>query len=212
MAFGSPAADAGIDWQRGYRFLHAELTALAPPPVEGCEVVDMLAQVWALDGADAWVLLHLELPPVHDPEFPKRMFRYFCAVSARFDRYDSEHIYILPILLDGDRRWRPNEYHEDLFGTITRFRYPLLKLTDWQDRISELEASPLPFALIVQAHLDAQNTVKSPHLRLEAKLRLMQRLSAGKYTDVQAIEVMRMLNALLVLPPELEARTTRGDQ
>jgi hypothetical protein len=52
----------------------------------GRRLADKLAQVWLRDGADAWVLVHVEVQGQEERAFAKRMFTYYYRILDRYDR------------------------------------------------------------------------------------------------------------------------------
>jgi hypothetical protein len=61
MAFFFPQAHAEIDCSRGYEALDKELQQVAQAAAVGRRVVDKLVKVWRKDGAEEWVLIHIEV-------------------------------------------------------------------------------------------------------------------------------------------------------
>ena len=72
----------------------------------------------------------------------------------------------------GDERtsWRPSQFGYGLFGYAVEFKFPVIKLLDYQQQWSALEASRNPFATVVMAHLQAIATRSDRNKRLESKL------------------------------------------
>lgn len=109
---------------------------------------------------------------LEEDDFPKRMFSYNYRI---FDCYDRE-VASLAILGDSRVNWKPEQYGYQLFGCSVDFRFPVVKLLDYQQRLSELEASRNPFATVVMAHLAALETSDDRPKRLRQKLTLARRL------------------------------------
>ena len=82
------------------------------------------------------------------------------------------------------------------------------KLLDWHARWAELEANPNPFALVVMAHLEAQES-KDGATRNGWKLHLVRLLYGRGYTRQQILEIFRVLDWILQLPRDLELEFTR---
>lgn len=74
MAFFFPDAHADIDWDRGYDFLDKELQAVVRDAELGRRLADKLARVTARDGAEDWLLVHIEVQGQVESDFAKRMF------------------------------------------------------------------------------------------------------------------------------------------
>jgi hypothetical protein len=83
LALLFPEVHAQIDWSRGYEALDKEFQQVVRDAVTGRRYVDKLVKVWARDGAECWVLIHVEVQTTRDPEFPKRMYVYNHRVSDK---------------------------------------------------------------------------------------------------------------------------------
>jgi hypothetical protein len=103
LALFFPAAHAGIDWTRGYRFRDKELQKVVRDAEFGRRYADKLAEVCTLDGAKAWVLVHIEIQGQPDPAFAERMYVYHYRL---FDRYRRD-VVSLAVLTDTQGRFRP---------------------------------------------------------------------------------------------------------
>lgn len=82
------------------------------------------------------------------------MFTYHIRILDRYDR----DVVSLAVLADECADWRPDMDHRDRMGRSMEFRFPVVKLTDWAVRRNVLETSDNPFAVVVLAHLAAQET------------------------------------------------------
>ncbi len=171
--FFFPAVHAGIDWERGYAFLDKELQWVVRDARLGRRYADKLIQVWLRDGDEVWVLVHVEVQGQYEASFAERMFMYHTRIRDRYQR----PVVSLAVLTDGRRRWRPAVYRQDLWGCALHWRYPLVKLLDYRDREAELETHANPFAVVVLAHLKAQDTARD----LEARYNWKWRLARGLY-------------------------------
>jgi hypothetical protein len=76
MSFFFPLAHADIDWARGYEFLDKELQQVVRDAELGRRLVDKLARVYARDGEEDWVLVHVEVQGQPEAAFAKRMYVY----------------------------------------------------------------------------------------------------------------------------------------
>ncbi len=84
MAFFFAHAHLDIAWSRGHEFLDKELQQVAPDAALGPRRVDKLVKVWRKDGAEVWVLVHVEVQSQEDVDFAERMYVYNYRL---FDRY-----------------------------------------------------------------------------------------------------------------------------
>ena len=202
LALFWPEAYAGINWQRGYEFLDKELRQVAPASAVGLRLVDALVKVWTTEGEEAWVLLHIEVQSTAVKDFPQRMFTYHVRIRELFNR----DVASLAILTDTAPSWRPGHFLTGRWGNELSFRYPIVKLLDYQQHRPAIEASNNPFAIIVLAHLDALATAHDASARLTVKYTIVRRLRGKGWNREQTEELFRAVNWLLQLPDELENR------
>jgi len=198
LALFFPEAHAGIDWSRGYRFRDKELQQVVRDAELGRRYADKLAEVYTLDGAETWVLVHIEIQGQADPGFAERMYVYHYRL---FDRYRRD-VVSLAVLTDAKGGFRPHGYERERWGCSLRFRFPTVKLLDWRDRTAALEADRNPFALVALAQLQAM-AYRGPG-RKGAKLRLIRFLYARDYSREQILAWFRVLDWILRLPEDLE--------
>src|SRR6266536_2257559 len=69
LAFFFPQAHTEIDWAVGYTFLDKELQAVMRDAELGRRLADKLIQVWLRDGAETWVLIHIEVQSQEETDF-----------------------------------------------------------------------------------------------------------------------------------------------
>jgi len=200
MALGFPAIYAAIDWTRGYEFLDKELQQVVRDAELGRRLADKLVKVWRVDGAEAWVMIHIEVQGWVEANFAQRMFIYHYRL---FDRYDRP-VVSLAVLGDEKPDWRPREYRQALWGCEVRLTFPVLKLLDYAPQ--QLEQDPNPFAVVILAHLQAQATLHDPAARYAWKWRLVRGLYERGYARQDVLELFRFIDWLLKLPAELEQK------
>ena len=73
LAMLFPEVHRRIDWSRGYESLDKEFQQVVREAEVGRRYVDKLVKVWTTDGAECWVLVHVEVQTARDAEFPRRM-------------------------------------------------------------------------------------------------------------------------------------------
>jgi hypothetical protein len=202
LAFFFPAAHADIDWSLGYTFLDKELQQVMRDAELGRRLADKLVQVWLRDGAETWVLIHIEIQSQEETDFAQRMFVYHYRL---FDRYNRQ-VVSLAVLGDERANWRPEAFGYDLWGCEVRFRFPVVKLLDYRTDWVALEASRSPFATVVMAHLTAQETRQDLQRRAQAKWTLTRRLYDLGYSREAIIDLFRFIDWLMQLPDALEDR------
>ena len=162
ISFFLPVAYAEIDWNRPPEFLDKELQQVVRDAELGRRMADKLVKVWRKNGTEIWVLIHVEVQSQDEADFAERMFVYHYRI---FDKYRCP-VVSLAVLGDEGRNWKPEQFGYQLWETSIDFNFKVVKLLDYVDRWSELETSRNPFAIVVVAHLKAQETRSN---RLERK-------------------------------------------
>ena len=79
-----------------------------------------------------------------------------------------------------------------------------MKLLDYRDKWSELEASTNPFASVVMAHLKAVETKGDNEQRYRWKLILIKRLYRQGYAKADVIRLFAFIDWVMSLPADME--------
>ncbi|MEO5933271.1 MAG: DUF4351 domain-containing protein [Duganella sp.] len=206
MAFYFPQAHAAIDWSRPHDFLDHELSAVTRDAELGRRVLDKLVRIHLHSGGEQWVLVHLEIQGRHDKDFAERIFVYNYRVYDRYRR----PVASLALLTDASQRWRPCRFSYQLLGCETRIDFPVVKLQDYAGQIERLLTLDNPFALVTVAHLLTQKTKGNAHRRCGAKWRLTKLLYQRDWARQRIIDLYRVIDWIMILPPELDARLRLG--
>jgi hypothetical protein len=199
LALLFPKVHRQIDWARGHESLDKEFQQVVREAEVGRRYVDKLVKVWTLDGAESWVLVHVEVQTARDPDFAERIYVYNYRI---FDRYNRP-VASLAVLADDDPDWRPTEFRQGVFGSEAGIRFVPVKLLDFAGREAVLEASDNPFAPVVLAHLKARETHNNPEDRHAWKLRLVRGLFERGFSPQDVRELFRLIDWMMVLPPTL---------
>lgn len=202
LALLFPCIHAGIDWSRGYQFLDKEFQQIVRDAATGRRYADKLVGVHRLDGRPAWVLVHVEVQGEPEAAFAERMFVY----NHKIRDAHGVPVASLAVLADADPRFRPAHYRDDLWGCTVDFRFPMVKLMDWDtpERWPELEASDNPFALVVMAQIRAKASTDA-ETRKAWKFRLIRLMYDRGYPRETILELFRVIDWLLQLPVTMEA-------
>ncbi|MBF0185953.1 MAG: DUF4351 domain-containing protein [Magnetococcales bacterium] len=200
LAFFLPEAHEGIEWRRGYEFLDKELASIAREAEIGDRRMDKLVKVYQKDGVEYWVVIHVEIQGGKEANYPERMFTY------NYRTYDIKKrpVVSLAVLADDDANWRPTEYGYKLWGTQVGFRFTAIKLLDYSE--ADLEQKVNPFAVVVQAHLQAKKTKGKTEDRYQAKWKLIRSLYQRGYDRQKVIDLFRFIDWVLHLPREADER------
>lgn len=199
-----------IDWQRPCEFLDKEFQRIAPEAEIGKRYADQLVRVWRQDGAEVWLLLHLEVQGKPETDFEQRMFVYHLRIFDLFKR----HPVSLAILCDDQQDWRPQCYEFSEPDTALTFRFATAKLLDYWQRWQALEQSRNPFAVVVITHLQAQRAKRQQAQRPKAerdytqlkdlKFNLIRRLYERGFNRSEIINLFRFIDWSIMLPEGLD--------
>ncbi len=200
MLFFFPQAHREIDWTRQPEFLDKELEQVVRDAELGKRLADKLVKIYRIGGEESWILIHLEIQSQSESDFSERMFIYNYRIYDRYKR----SVASLAILGDEQVNWRPNRFGYELFGTKVEFQFPIVKLLDYQQRQSELEASRNPLATVVMAHLAAVQTKSDRLERKQQKLSLVRRLYQQGFEREDVLNLLAFVDWVLTLPSDLE--------
>jgi hypothetical protein len=201
MQFFFPQTAALINWERPHEFLDKEFQQIAREAEQGRRYADKLVKVWQIQGQEIWLLIHVEIQAKSEDTFAERMFSYNLRI---FDRF-AKPAMSLAILCDNDPTWRPNQYSYNYPDTRLNFEFGIVKLLDYQNRWTELEASDNPFATVVMAHLKTQQTNKKPGERKAWKFSLIRRLYELGLQEKDIRNLYRFIDWVMIIPKALEA-------
>ncbi len=223
LALLAPDLHALIDWPGPVVFLDKELQAVkrASAPAQGRRHADKLVQVQLLSGDRALLLVHVEVQgrlagPRALRVFGWRMLEYKMLICQRERRKRKSslppQVYSLGILVDqpvrrdGQRPAATLTYQERFLDQQTLFTFPIVELEVWRARWDELDhlAPTNPFAVLIMAQLQASGHPDKA-TRLAPLLRLTRRLYGYGYTREQIGQLLRLVEWVIGLPPELEA-------
>ncbi|MCU0570980.1 MAG: DUF4351 domain-containing protein, partial [Oculatellaceae cyanobacterium Prado106] len=101
---------------------------------------------------------------------------------------------------DRNSKWRPQHYGFTYPGTSLSFDFETVKLIDYRQRWDELEQSQNPFAMVVMAHLKAQETKKDAQSRKVWKFYLIRRLYGGGYSHREIVNLFKFIDWVMILP------------
>ena len=200
MAFFFPNIHAEINWNKGYEFLDKELQKVVRRAKTGRGYVDKLVKVWRMDGTEEWLLIHIEIQSQVEAGFTERMYVYNYRI---FDRY-KQKVISLALLADQDTTWRPQTYGYSLWGYKVSIEFPIIKLLDYAEQWTMLESSKNPFAVVIMAHLKAQETRRYPKSRLRWKIEIVRGLYARGWSHNDIWELFRFLDWMMELPERFE--------
>ena len=199
MLFFFPQAHRRIDWTRKVEFLDKELLSVVGDAEIGTRFADKLVKVYRISGEENWILIHVEIQSQEEAEFALRMYTYNYRIYDKYQKF----VVSLAILGDANPNWRPSQFNRQLFGCGISFRFPVVKLLDYEQRLSELEQNRNPFATVVMAHLQAKATASNRIERKQQKLNLVKKLYELGFEQDSIIILFRFIDWMLTLPADL---------
>ncbi|HTJ14571.1 MAG TPA: hypothetical protein VL547_21175 [Dinghuibacter sp.] len=197
LLFVDPNIGDDLDLTREYQFLDKELAELYPEPEKppGTRVVDKLVKVYQRDGAERWMLLHVEVQGQNKGDFAGRMFEYYYRLT---DRY-KHPVAAIAVFTGRGSGGLPQEYEARCLWTTMRYEYKTLAISNYSD--SELTASTNPFAAVLLVAKEI--LLRSPgsdadwdKILLENKLKIVRLVNEKLtvYGDKKAAAILRFLN------------------
>ena len=199
VAFFFPNIHADIDWSRGYEFKDKELPQLGREHATGKRIADKLVKVWLKDGRETWLLIHIEIQGRPEKQFNQRTYIYNYRI---FDKETREVISLVVVTSSGGAR--VGKYETSRWGFRLTCEFPVVSVTNYRGREDELRESPNPFALVVLAQLKLLEAKGDPQKKLTAKRELIRGLLRRRRDQKYIIGLLRFLDWVMVLPPELE--------
>jgi hypothetical protein len=174
----------------------------------GRRFADKLVKLYLKNGEEEWLLVHVEVQSQEESYFAARIYTYNYRI---YDRY-KKTVVSLAVLGDSNPNWKPSQFGYSLFGCTLNFQFPVVKLVDYQQRLSELEKDNNPFATVVMAHLAALNTTRNRNERKVQKLALVRRLYEQGLKEQDVINLFAFIDWMMTLPPNLEAEFNKEVQ
>ena len=192
--FYLPEMHEGIDFSGGVKFLDKELNEIISGSDNIRREADRLLEVRLKNGAAEWVLIHIEVQGFRDDSFTERMYVYNYRI---FDKYRKRTASVV-VLIDGDRRFRPDSFRMELFGCVTVFTFPVIKLLDF-DR-EGIEKDDSPFAIVTRVQLAKLKSERDTARRYSFRMELTKELYLRNYSREQVIRLYRFIDYVLKLP------------
>jgi hypothetical protein len=197
-----PHIHKDIDFSKGYEFLEKELQKIIKTSKTGRRYADKLVKVFLKNGAERWLLIHIEIQGYRDKKFPERMYTYNYRI---FDKFRKKVI-SLALLTDANPGFRPNEYRRSDWGCEVIFWYPIVKVIDYRDRMAELETNSNPFAIIVLAYLKTLETEGDVQARYAWKKHFLLELYKRGMKRKKFLAIYRFIDWMMNLSEKLDAR------
>lgn len=188
-----------IDWSWTPEFLDKELQRITRDAETGRRYADKLVKVRNKKAQEVWVLIHVEVQGDADAEFAERMYVY----NYRIFDWHRVNVASLGVLADTSDSFRPSTYQRQCWGTSVDFRFPVVKLIDWESRWEELENSNNVFALVVMAQIKAKTSRTAIEMK-DWKLHLVRLMYQKGYSKATMLELFHIIDWMITLPKGLE--------
>ena len=200
MALFFPVVHDLIDWHRPHEFLDAELQRITGDSEIGRRYADRLVKVYSREGAEIWLLLHLEVQARANAGFPERMFQYWYRI---YDRFATVETVSLALLTNDRIEGDVGIYRRERDGFGVSFRFRVHSLPDCAPAELERCAATNPFAVFALAQLAAHQTATDPERKVR-KREIIALLYRYRYAREDALKLLRFIDWLIRLPRGLE--------
>ncbi|MEZ7892960.1 MAG: hypothetical protein QMC67_14555 [Candidatus Wallbacteria bacterium] len=199
LKFYFPKIYRDIDFNQKYEFLDKEFQKITKYSELNKKFVDKLIKVYLKTGEEKWILIHIEIQGTADQTFTERLYIYNYRI---FDRYHKD-VVTLAILADDSKKFRPESYKVKYWNFEHTFKFPAVKLLDYQGKIESLEKNDNPFAIATIAYLRFIETKNNKNKRLFWKTSLIKALYIRGFKKKDILNLYRFIDWLLLLPEDI---------
>lgn len=190
-----------IDFEEPIEFLEQELhKIIADKEQKGKVINDKLVKVKLKNGAEKWILVHIEVQSSNESDFTERMFTYFYRI---YDRY-KERITAIAIYTGEHTPKNYDKFEYDFLGTKNTYQFNAYRVSKQKEKL--LLQSKNPFALVVLASLYLIKSKNDDNKKYRFKRKLIRLAKEKNYQDEQIINLLRFINFIVTLPENLELK------
>lgn len=149
-------------------------------------------------------LLYVEINRTEEENLAERIFKCYGRI---YDKY-RKNTASLVIFTDSNEAFRPDKYEVDLYGNRLTFKFPVRKVTDYRDKLERHRKSDNIFEMVVRIYLALTELDKNDMEHLySTKLSLAKEIiKSGRYNRDDTLSLIGFLNAMIVMPDELESK------
>jgi ribA/ribD-fused uncharacterized protein len=193
-----------IDFTKKVAFLDKELERIIKDGEVWKGTAQKLVKFYLKDGNKTWSLLHIEVNRTGEENLAKRIYNYYGRI---YDKYHKE-IACLVIFTDSNEAFRPDKYEVNQWGNKLSFKFPVRKLLDYRDKLERCRKSDNIFEMVVRIYLALTEVDKNDMEHLySTKLSLAKEIiKSGRYNRDNTLRLLGFLDALIVMPDELETK------
>jgi len=185
-----------IDFSKKPIFMDKELEKILKTSKTGKRFADKLVKIYLKDGSEKWCLCHVEVQGKKEKNFSERIYIYNYRI---FDRYH-KNVVSLVVLTNEDENFRPCPYEFTIDGFSLVFKYPLVKIIDYKDRLDEIKKSENPFAVVVETYIRLLEVKKDNEKKLSLKIILSKSVCNRR----NYLKLLRFIDWLINLPEKYE--------
>ncbi len=180
-----------VDFGQDFEFLDKELIQLFPDEDQNQRYADKLVKVFTKNGAEKWVLVHVEVQGYPDPDFSERMFIYFYRI---FDRY-RHPVTALALLVDNGINFHPKCYQYQFLRTSVQYSFDTYKLLEKKaEDFHQVHSNP--FSIILETAWNALK-VRGEASLLQNKVALARKLIKSEYPREKIRKLLNFLRYYL---------------
>ncbi len=192
--FYLPEMHERINFSMGIKFLDRELNEITSDSDNVKREADKLLEVYLKNGSAEWILIHIEVQSYKDDSFAERMYIYNYRI---FDKYRKK-VTSIAVLIDNIRNFRPDTYTMKQFECTVHFKFPVIKLLDFDSE--EIADNNNPFAVVTRVQLAKIKSENNAEKRYSFRIDLTKELYRKDYTREQVIRLYRFIDYILTLP------------
>ena len=133
-----------VDFTKDFEFLDAELAELEPDSSTKKRNADRLVKIHLKNGAETWMLLHIEVQGYTDNLFAERMFIYFYRIKDKFKK----DVMAFALYSDEDADFHPKQYEYVYQKTFLSYQFDTFKLLEKTE--DELNIPNNPFSIVMR--------------------------------------------------------------
>ncbi|WOV86999.1 Rpn family recombination-promoting nuclease/putative transposase [Sporosarcina oncorhynchi] len=201
LLFFAPELHAHVDFSKSPDFLQQELFQEVADEKKGRRMADQIVKVKLTDGAEQWILVHIEVQSENEEDFAARMFKYFYRI---YDTHEQK-IVAFAIMTSLHKNTTSQDFRYDYFGTTLHYAYTISKIITYDK--DELRRSEKLFSKIVLAAKLLHETKDEAKRRYVFKRRLMRSIVRNpEYSRTSVQAVFHFIDYLLRLPIDLEKK------
>jgi len=198
IQFFAPQFYDDVNWDMGFQFLDKELAQISPESAAGKRYVDKLVKVYLQNGAEQWVLVHVEVQSHRDEEFAERMFIYFYRIYDKFHR----QVLSIAVFADPNLRFKPDRFVYEFYDCRNEFKYPAFTILEYDDE--DLLKGDNPFAMVVLAAKKSLESRGDDEKRYVFKVQLIRLLLKSGYGRREIEWILRFLDGIMALSDEMQ--------